>query len=82
MNNPFRNVGDNAVFTLTIQNVGDGDATGYDAVVLEGAAAEPVYLEISDAGVRFHDAAHLWGRETYGTEDALKAEVGVRGASV
>jgi len=54
-------------------------ATGYDAVMLEGAAAEPICLEISDAGVRFHDAAHLWGRETYGTEDALKAEVGVRG---
>ncbi|MQL50726.1 aldehyde:ferredoxin oxidoreductase [Desulfofundulus thermobenzoicus] len=54
--------------------------TGYDAVIVEGASAVPVYVEISDRGVRFHDASHLWGRDTYATEDAVLAEVGRKGA--
>lgn len=54
--------------------------TGYDAIVIEGASAGPVYLEIGDGGVSFHDASHLWGKETYATEDAVLAEVGKPGA--
>jgi aldehyde:ferredoxin oxidoreductase len=50
--------------------------TGYDAFVLEGGSDVPVYLEISDQGVTFHEAQHLWGRETYETEDAVKGELG------
>lgn len=49
--------------------------TGYDAIIVEGAAAAPVYLEVSDKSVVFRDAAHLWGMETYATEDAVLAEV-------
>ncbi|MEM2989948.1 MAG: aldehyde ferredoxin oxidoreductase N-terminal domain-containing protein, partial [Halobacteria archaeon] len=29
-------------------------ATGYDAIIIEGAARTPVYLEISDSEVKFH----------------------------
>lgn len=54
--------------------------TGYDAVIIEGAAALPLYLEISDKQVVFHDAGHLWGMETYDTEDAVLAEVNNPGA--
>jgi len=50
-------------------------ATGYDAIMLEGAGIEPVYLEISDEKVVFHEASHLWGKDTYQTEDAIKAEM-------
>lgn len=50
--------------------------TGYDAIIVEGAAAFPVYLEISDSDVRFHDAGHLWGMDTYATEDMVLSEVG------
>jgi aldehyde:ferredoxin oxidoreductase len=50
--------------------------TGYDAFVLEGGSGVPVYLEISDHGVTFHEAQHLWGKETYETEDAVKDELG------
>ncbi|MBC7342937.1 MAG: aldehyde ferredoxin oxidoreductase family protein [Clostridia bacterium] len=49
--------------------------TGYDAVVIEGAAKSPVFLEISHRGVRFHDASHLWGAETYHTQDLVLREV-------
>ncbi|GAB6152658.1 aldehyde ferredoxin oxidoreductase family protein [Desulfosporosinus burensis] len=50
-------------------------STGYDAIILEGASATPVYLEINDREVIFHSAEHLWGKETYETEDTVLREV-------
>lgn len=55
-------------------------ATGYDAIVIKGASSSPLYLEISDEGVKFHSATHLWGKDTYETEDKVVEEVGVPGA--
>lgn len=52
-------------------------ATGYDAIILEGRAKEPVLLEISDQGIKFYPAGDLWGKETYATEDAAKERVGI-----
>ncbi|MFN2436367.1 MAG: aldehyde ferredoxin oxidoreductase N-terminal domain-containing protein, partial [Desulfotignum sp.] len=54
---------------------------GYDAVVIRGAADAPVWLEISDTGVVFHDAKDLWGKDTYDTEDAVKALCGKKDAA-
>ncbi|MEA1964977.1 MAG: aldehyde ferredoxin oxidoreductase family protein [Candidatus Aerophobetes bacterium] len=51
--------------------------TGYDAIIFEGASKSPVFVEISDEGVKFHSASHLWGKETYETEDAVLKEAGV-----
>ena len=51
--------------------------TGYDAVMIEGASSAPVFLEVSDQGVRFHPADDLWGKGTYETEDEVKRRVGV-----
>ncbi len=45
--------------------------TGFDAFLIEGAAKEPVWLEISDQKVLFHDARDLWGKDTYAAEDAV-----------
>jgi len=56
--------------------------TGYDAIIIKGASKKPVYLEISNKKVIFHDASHLWGRETYETEDAIHEEVGRKGTGV
>ncbi|MFC1912971.1 aldehyde ferredoxin oxidoreductase family protein [Chloroflexota bacterium] len=56
--------------------------TGYDAVVIKGASAEPVYLEISDRNVIFHDAVHLWGKGTYETDDIIQQETAVNDAGV
>lgn len=50
---------------------------GYDAFVLKGGCDKPVYLEITDQGVVFHDAQHLWGKDTYEAEDTVKDEVGL-----
>ena len=51
-------------------------ATGYDAIVIYGASEIPVSLHISDKGVNFLSAGHLWGKDTYETEASLLAEVG------
>ncbi len=55
-------------------------ATGFDAMLIEGAADEPVFLEISDQRVSFHDAGAIWGQDTYRATDALEESVGVSGA--
>jgi aldehyde:ferredoxin oxidoreductase len=46
--------------------------TGYDAFIIAGAADRPLWLEISDAAVTFHDAADLWGRDTFETEAEIR----------
>jgi len=56
--------------------------TGYDAVLIKGAAEKPVYLEISPGSVKFHDASHIWGKETYETEDTLRKQTGIKGAGI
>ena len=53
---------------------------GYDAIIIEGKNDCPLYLEITDEQVKFHKASHLWGKETYFTEDALLKEVKVKDA--
>jgi len=55
-------------------------AAGYDAVLLMGAADEPVYVEISPEGAVFHDASGFWGLDLYEAEEALEKDLGVRGA--
>ncbi|MDO8302754.1 MAG: aldehyde ferredoxin oxidoreductase N-terminal domain-containing protein, partial [Sedimentisphaerales bacterium] len=55
-------------------------ACGYDAIIIEGKSDRPTYLEITQGKVMFHDASHLWGKDTYQSEDALLAEVGVPNA--
>jgi aldehyde:ferredoxin oxidoreductase len=47
-------------------------ATGFDAVVIHGAAGNPVWLEVCAEGVYFHSAEDLWGKDTFQTEDWVK----------
>ena len=54
--------------------------TGYDAIVIEGKSTHPIFLEISDEKVLFHDASHLWGKETYEAEEWILKKTGVEGA--
>lgn len=49
--------------------------TGFDAFLIKGSSKEPVWLEITDHGVRFHSANDLWGLDTYDTEDRVKKMV-------
>ncbi|MEA1967447.1 MAG: aldehyde ferredoxin oxidoreductase family protein [Thermodesulfobacteriota bacterium] len=49
---------------------------GYDFIIIQGAAKTPIWLEISDKEVIFHNAEDLWGKETYETEDLVKDRCG------
>jgi aldehyde:ferredoxin oxidoreductase len=51
--------------------------TGYDALIVEGAADEPVYLWINPEGaVEIRDARHLWGLDVLQTHEAITRELG------
>ena len=47
---------------------------GWDMVIFEGASAKPVYLSISDDVAELKDAAHLWGKSVWVTEETLKKQ--------
>ncbi|MFC2019674.1 aldehyde ferredoxin oxidoreductase family protein [Chloroflexota bacterium] len=49
---------------------------GYDLVIIRGRSAKPVYLWIEDDHVEIKDAAHLWGKDTWITQDMIRKELG------
>jgi aldehyde:ferredoxin oxidoreductase len=49
---------------------------GYDALFFTGISAKPVYLFINNGKAEIRDAAHIWGKDTYQTEEILKSELG------
>jgi aldehyde:ferredoxin oxidoreductase len=48
---------------------------GFDGIIIEGQAAEPVMLAINNAQVSIKPAADLWGKTTWETEQVLKKQV-------
>ena len=56
--------------------------TGYDLIAIKGKASKPVWLLITDSGIEFRDASHLWGKDSYETETAIKKEVDARDVKV
>lgn len=52
--------------------------TGYDGVVIEGAAETPCYLWIHDGQAELRDAGELWGLDTHRTTERLLAETHAR----
>ena len=64
------------MFTLSVADAGgfwgpELKSAGYDAIILQGASEKPVYLWIKDDTVEIRDAADLWGKDTFETEDAI-----------
>ncbi len=49
---------------------------GYDALVVTGAASEPVLLVIDEEQVEIRPAAHLWGKNITETDSRLQQEYG------
>ncbi len=45
--------------------------SGFDAIAITGAALEPVYLVVDEAGARLKPAADLWGKPTLQTAQAI-----------
>lgn len=50
--------------------------TGFDAIVITGRAAAPVYLRVTESGAELRPAADLWGRTTRDTVHAVQAVEG------
>jgi aldehyde:ferredoxin oxidoreductase len=57
-------------------------AAGFDAIVVEGQAASPVYLWVHDGEAELRDASHLWGLENKPTHAAIREELGQRRARI
>jgi aldehyde:ferredoxin oxidoreductase len=47
---------------------------GWDMVIVEGKAAKPVYLHIENDKAELVDAAGLWGRTCWETEETLRKQ--------
>lgn len=45
---------------------------GFDALVIKGISPTPVWLDISEKGVKIHPAVELWGKEIPDTIDAIQ----------
>lgn len=54
----------------------EAKGAGFDAYVITGKAARPVYLWVQDGQAELRDAAHLWGRVTGEAEAAIRQELG------
>ena len=52
---------------------------GYDAIIIQGQSKDWVYLYINDDTVEIRSAAHLKGKDTWETQEALEAEHGLTG---
>jgi len=50
--------------------------TACDAIVVTGAAAEPVYLVVGDHGAALRSAAGLWGATTFETVERIREREG------
>ncbi len=49
---------------------------GYDSLIIEGKADQPVYLWINDEEVTIKEASHLWGKNTKETQEEIRSELG------
>jgi len=49
---------------------------GFDGIVVQGRAAEPVYLWLHDGQAELRPAGALWGKKTAEVDDLIRAELG------
>lgn len=49
---------------------------GYDSIFFSGISEKPIYLFIYNGKAELRDASHIWGKDTFETEDILRSELG------
>ena len=49
---------------------------GFDHLVISGKAEKPVYLWINDGSIEIRNASHLWGIDTFETQDVIRHDHG------
>ena len=57
-------------------------AAGYDGLWITGKAETPIYLWLKGNIVEVRTASHLWGQNTYSTQEKVKAEIAEKSARV
>jgi aldehyde:ferredoxin oxidoreductase len=57
-------------------------AAGYDGLWITGKAAGPVYLWLNGDRLEVRIATHLWGQNTYATQEKVRQEIGEKSARV
>ena len=55
---------------------------GFDAIIVEGKASNPVYLQIQDNNVEIIDASNIWGLEIKKAQETIRKEIGNKTAKV
>ena len=53
-------------------------AAGFDGIVITGRSKGPVMLVVEDGEAELRPAEHLWGLDTFETEEAVRLELGKR----
>jgi aldehyde:ferredoxin oxidoreductase len=48
---------------------------GFDALIIKGASATPIYLWINDGKIEMKEATHLWGKDTGTTQRMIREEL-------
>ena len=77
---PLTNIWGEAIFSA---NCGiELKRAGYDMLIVEGKADEPVYLSIHNGTTEIRDASGIWGMETFPACDAIKRDLGEMDAAV
>lgn len=56
--------------------------SGWDGLVVTGKAPRPVYLFLNEGRAEIRDASRIWGKDTYETQRAIKAELGRENISI
>jgi len=51
---------------------------GFDAIIVEGASAAPVYLKIENGNAELRDAGKIWGMDIADAEKAVHEELGAK----
>jgi len=49
---------------------------GYDGIVVTGRSEKPVWLSIVEGQAQLHDAANLWGLDSYVTQERVREALG------
>ncbi len=56
--------------------------SGWDGVIFTGKASTPVYLAMGNGKAELRDATHLWGKDTYQTQEMISLELAQKEVSV
>ncbi|MFX1296837.1 MAG: aldehyde ferredoxin oxidoreductase family protein [Promethearchaeota archaeon] len=49
---------------------------GFDHLVIKGKAEKPSYIWVHDGEIEILDASHLWGKDTFETQNLIRSEHG------